>query len=706
VIPDSDLVQRVLAGEAECFRALIERYQDAVFGVALSKTSSLADAEDIAQDTFLAAYESLSELKRPDRFGSWLYGIALNKTKMHVRRERTRKGPSRLTPAPRSEPATDELAAQQEQRASVMDALSRLSDTNRETATLYYIDGYSQEDISRFTAKPLGTIKSRLHEARKQLRKELVAMVEDQLKRSRPGREFTDAVARKIGRVRVRRSGSRWNYVLLTDTDGRSFLVEGRIEQAEAIERRVSGPAPSKDADMFDLLLEVLAHFRVQVRETILVESGPNSFSDAVGVVHIHFDGQKSEVETAPGDAISLAVRTDAPIYIEPGIADRWLLRRKDGRAMSQRGAWTQAGRRAEQHRLYRVPFRDVGDLIRALEKDIRSARARHALTNLCHPCEPPRIKDTTKGLEQFERWVGECRGTELEAMSSGLLGALYLLESIRDPDKAIARLERALVLAPNDVEIALDLATAYTLAKRGSDALDILERLSKGHPDPGDLKRRVTRSSNFRSLWRRVRFRTLFGKPESIATCRFLSAQIDMYFLHSHPAKRGTHIPRATSRRLAKASRTEAGALAELLQTGPLRRATTIGVHTREQGGEDEDWLDLSLGKACRIEAPLASGDEAGRVGLAIRQGMFVQPEAAETFCNILEAASIHVRAAALLKWSRGHLLSALATGDRDDLLVTRHRGIDPVAIALWAGAPLLVSEPVAEKLRVRNER
>jgi len=128
--------------------------------------------------------------------------------------------------------------------------------------------------------------------------------------------------------------------------------------------------------------------------------------------------------------------------------------------------------------------------------------------------------------------------------------------------------------------------------------------------------------------------------------------------------------------------------------------------VHTREQGGEDEDWLDLSLGKACRIEAPLASGDEAGRVGLAIRQGMFVQPEAAETFCNILEAASIHVRAAALLKWSRGHLLSALATGDRDDLLVTRHRGIDPVAIALWAGAPLLVSEPVAEKLRVRNER
>ena len=67
---DSALVGRVLNGETECFRALVERYQDAVYGAALAKTGSFTDAEEIAQETFLAAFESLSKLKDPDRFGS------------------------------------------------------------------------------------------------------------------------------------------------------------------------------------------------------------------------------------------------------------------------------------------------------------------------------------------------------------------------------------------------------------------------------------------------------------------------------------------------------------------------------------------------------------------------------------------------------------------------------------------------------------
>ncbi len=82
--PDGVLVQRVLAGETDDFRVLVQRYQDAVFGVALSKTGSFADAEDIAQEAFLAAYESLARLKDDSRFGSWLYGITLNKVKRHL----------------------------------------------------------------------------------------------------------------------------------------------------------------------------------------------------------------------------------------------------------------------------------------------------------------------------------------------------------------------------------------------------------------------------------------------------------------------------------------------------------------------------------------------------------------------------------------------------------------------------------------------
>ena len=110
-----------------------------VFGVALSKTRSLADAEDVAQETFLAAYESLDRLKDRARFGSWLYGIALNKVKLQLRRHRQR---GRALASARSTgppvPPADESAARHELRDAVMAALARLSETNRETATLFY----------------------------------------------------------------------------------------------------------------------------------------------------------------------------------------------------------------------------------------------------------------------------------------------------------------------------------------------------------------------------------------------------------------------------------------------------------------------------------------------------------------------------------------------------------------------------------------
>ncbi|GAI50573.1 unnamed protein product, partial [marine sediment metagenome] len=124
---DSDLVQRTLAGETESFRALVERYQDAVYGVALSKTGSFADAEDLAQEIFLAAYESLQRLKTPAKFGSWLYGIALNKTKMHLRSQ-TLSRKSAVQAAPNPLPA-DELATRNETRAAIIAALKSLSDT-------------------------------------------------------------------------------------------------------------------------------------------------------------------------------------------------------------------------------------------------------------------------------------------------------------------------------------------------------------------------------------------------------------------------------------------------------------------------------------------------------------------------------------------------------------------------------------------------
>ena len=74
--PDADLVRRALAGDVRAFGELAERYQEAVYALAVSHTRNFADAEDIVQEALLSAYEALPSLRDPERFGAWVRGVA------------------------------------------------------------------------------------------------------------------------------------------------------------------------------------------------------------------------------------------------------------------------------------------------------------------------------------------------------------------------------------------------------------------------------------------------------------------------------------------------------------------------------------------------------------------------------------------------------------------------------------------------------
>ena len=240
---DAELIARLRAGDREAFRTLVGRYQDAVFGVAACRIITLADAEDVAQETFLAAYQSLARLKDPAKFGSWLYGIALNKVRMYLRaakarRERTATAcdePPHLCLADGCANARETLA-RKELRDAVMEALQRLTGAQRETAMLFYINGYSLTDIAEFTARPLGTVKRRLHDARQELRKELIDMVEDELKGSRPGASFTERVVSRVNKIRIctRKFSHIHSQFMLTDAKGRSLQMSGGAVQRRA----------------------------------------------------------------------------------------------------------------------------------------------------------------------------------------------------------------------------------------------------------------------------------------------------------------------------------------------------------------------------------------------------------------------------------------------------------------------------------------
>lgn len=174
------LIREALRGSAEAFCELVERKQDAVLREMTSLLGNASDAQDVVQEAFLTAYLKLDRLGPPYNFGGWVRQIALNKAR------------NLLTRGPRLVPVReDRIADSSDDPASILqedpakrvrmavEALSGLSQRLRETARLYYLEGRSQKSIARRLDIPVGTVKSRLWEGRRRLRKEVGEMSEE-----------------------------------------------------------------------------------------------------------------------------------------------------------------------------------------------------------------------------------------------------------------------------------------------------------------------------------------------------------------------------------------------------------------------------------------------------------------------------------------------------------------------------------------------
>ena len=176
---DAELVGRCLRGDRDAFGALIRRYQDAVYGLALTYVRDFADAEDLAQEAFVSAYLNLSTLRDPSKFGPWLKSTVVHlchnwrrsRTTQMVRLDEVRE--EVLSHASRP----DELQETKDLRESVLDAIGRLSEKNRQAVTLYYIDGLSTKEIGAFLDVSPAAVDQRLHRAREQLKEEMAMMI-------------------------------------------------------------------------------------------------------------------------------------------------------------------------------------------------------------------------------------------------------------------------------------------------------------------------------------------------------------------------------------------------------------------------------------------------------------------------------------------------------------------------------------------------
>lgn len=175
---DRELVVAARTGAMPAFDALFYRYRDGIFRLALSITKDPSHAEEIVVDTFARAYRAIDRLEPDESLRPWLYRVAVN---LSYNRQ-PRKGitfsslddalADIMTPEEGSPPI---LAERAEQRAAVLECVDRLGDKHKVVVVLHYLNGLNLAEIALVVGCPVGTVKSRLHYALRNLRTHLSA---------------------------------------------------------------------------------------------------------------------------------------------------------------------------------------------------------------------------------------------------------------------------------------------------------------------------------------------------------------------------------------------------------------------------------------------------------------------------------------------------------------------------------------------------
>lgn len=174
-LEERELVRRALRGDRDAFKLIVLRHQGGLAELVFRQTGDRVGTEDMVQEAFLRAYRALDRFDARFRLSTWLARIALNVARDHGRRAKVREdGLSRVAPARGGGPTPLEVAARNEAKDHVGQALTRLPDPQREVVVLATYGGLTQREIAGVLELPLGTVKTRHRTALLRLR-ELVA---------------------------------------------------------------------------------------------------------------------------------------------------------------------------------------------------------------------------------------------------------------------------------------------------------------------------------------------------------------------------------------------------------------------------------------------------------------------------------------------------------------------------------------------------
>ena len=179
------MVRRAQKGDLAAYDELVRRYQQRIYATVYHMTSNHEDANDLAQEAFIKAYQALKTFKGGSSFYTWVYRIAVNKTLNFLKQRKNRTAmslndldfsaendPDLVALVSDKTPRRDAVLAELQQKLN--EAMQQLSEPHRMVVTLHDVQGLAHEEIAEIMECNVGTVRSRLFYARQQLQGYLV----------------------------------------------------------------------------------------------------------------------------------------------------------------------------------------------------------------------------------------------------------------------------------------------------------------------------------------------------------------------------------------------------------------------------------------------------------------------------------------------------------------------------------------------------
>jgi RNA polymerase sigma-70 factor (ECF subfamily) len=178
---DSEIISEAQTGSITAFEVLYKKHQHQVYRTALAILGNTQAAEEVLQDCFLRAYRHLHRLHAEPSVSPWLHRVAVNLCYSRLRRNYLAQLTVPLESLsnylfPVHALSPEESTQRNELRAVIQDGIAALSLKHRSVVVLYYLQGFSLEEIAYILDCPVGTVKSRLHHARRALSQRLTTM--------------------------------------------------------------------------------------------------------------------------------------------------------------------------------------------------------------------------------------------------------------------------------------------------------------------------------------------------------------------------------------------------------------------------------------------------------------------------------------------------------------------------------------------------